>query len=213
MKTEVESEITWDVRTVTEDTNFIWRAFADPDREMAVVPVKLLNQAPPSVRAMISQRRRWISGASLDSQLLPRRYRALSLLRNAAWGLVVFSPLLLIPVLTPVSVVYLPGVFELALLCQLVGLYSWGFLGYWYYAERFRVLLGLALTLPIVAILHATGALWAIFHPTTTFEVTPKVPPSGITDGVARDSIGDAVDDLEEQPAETPTEAPTIKHD
>ncbi|RKD95760.1 glycosyl transferase family 2 [Halopiger aswanensis] len=211
VKANVENEVTWDVPTVTEDTNFIWRAFADPDREMAVLPVKLLNQAPPSIRAMITQRRRWISGAALDSHLLPRRYRALSLLRNAAWGLVVLSPLLLVPAVTPVSVVFLPGIYQLGILVQVVCLFAWGFLGYWYYAERFRVLLGLFLTLPVVAILHAAGAFWAIVRPTSTFEVTPKVPPTSVTDEVVRDAILDRGVDTDEQPRGEEREEPMTK--
>lgn len=211
VKADVENEVTWDVPTVTEDTNFIWRAFADPDREMAVLPVKLLNQAPPSVRAMITQRRRWISGASLDAHLLPRRYRALSLLRNAAWGLVAVSPVLLVPVVTPISVVFLPGLYELGILVQVVGLFSWGFIGYWYYAERFRVLLGLFVTLPVVAILHATGALWAIVRPTKTFEVTPKVPPARIEDEVVLDTI-DTEEDTDERAKDVEREEPMVKN-
>ena len=191
VKTAVEQEVTWDVPTVTEDTNFIWRAFADPDREMAVLPVKLLNQAPPSVEELIRQRRRWISGASLDSHLLPRRYRLLSLLRNAAWGLVALSPLLLVPLVTPISIVLFPALYEVAMTVQIIGMFAWGYLGYWYYAERFRVLVGLLLSLPVVAVLHATGALWAILSPTTTFRVTQKVPPTRINDDVAEEIVSD----------------------
>jgi len=191
VKTAVEQEVTWDVPTVTEDTNFIWRAFADPDREMAVLPVKLLNQAPPSVGELIRQRRRWISGASLDSHLLPRQYQLLSLLRNAAWGLVALSPLLLIPLVTPVSIVFLPSLYEVAIGIQIVGMFAWGFIGYWYYAERFRVLVGLFVSLPVVAVLHATGALWAILRPTKTFRVTQKVPPTQLTDDVAEEMVID----------------------
>lgn len=182
VKADVENEVTWDTATVTEDTNFIWRAFTDPTRQMAVLPVKLLNQAPPSVIEMIHQRRRWISGASLDSHLLPRRYRVLSLLRNAAWGLVPLSPILLIPLITPVSVVFLPEVYSFGILFQVIGLFAWGFIGYWYCGERFRVLIGLFVTLPVVAIVHALGALWAIVSPATTFRVTQKVPLSEAED-------------------------------
>ena len=109
VRKSVEDDVTWDVNSVTEDTNFIWRAFEDPTRDLAFLRVRARNQAPPTVREMIHQRRRWISGAARDSHLLPRRYRLLSLLRNAAWGLVLLSPLLLIPVLTPISMVLFPA--------------------------------------------------------------------------------------------------------
>lgn len=182
VRSAVEDQVTWDVPTVTEDTNFIWRAFDDPDREMAVAPVKLLNQAPPTVREMIHQRRRWVSGAALDSHLLPAHYRLLSLLRNGAWGLVALSPLLLVPLVTPVSVVLQPGLYRAGILVQLVGLFGWGLIGYWYYGERVRVLVALFVTLPVVALIHATGALWAIVRPARSFRVTEKVPPTELPD-------------------------------
>ena len=182
VKAAVEDDLTWDVPTVTEDTNFIWRAFADPDREMAVLPVKLLNQAPPTIVELIHQRRRWISGSRLDAHLLPVRYRLLSILRNTAWGLVVLSPLLVLPLVAPISMVFAPTLYQVAIVVQLVGLFGWGVIGYWYYGERLRVLAALMLTLPVVAILHAVGALWAIVQPTRTFRVTEKVPPAEIAD-------------------------------
>lgn len=191
VRVAVEDEVTWDVSTVTEDTNFIWRAFADPARDMAVLPVKLLNQAPPSIREMIHQRRRWLSGSSMDSHLLPRRYRLLALLRNAAWGLVPLSPILLIPLATPVSIAFFPALYEMGILFQLIGLFGWGFIGYWYYGERPHVLVGLFLTLPLVALIHATGALWAIIQPTKQFRVTQKIPPSEIEDEILEELVAE----------------------
>ncbi|GAB6879263.1 hypothetical protein JCM17823_15370 [Halorubrum gandharaense] len=187
VRASLEDEIGWDVDTVTEDTNFIWRAFASDDRKMAVLPVKLLNQAPPTIMEMIHQRRRWISGAARDSNLLPIRYRLLSLFRNAAWALVALSPVLLLPYVSPLSMTLWPAGYQYVILFQLVGLFSWGFIGYWYYAERFRVLVALFVTLPVVALLHAVGALWAVISPTTTFRVTQKVPPTEIHDEVVEE--------------------------
>lgn len=189
IKKTVEDEVTWNVNSVTEDTNFIWRAFEDSSRDLAFLRVKAMNQAPPSVREMIHQRRRWISGAANDSYLLPYRYRLLSLLRNAAWGLVFLSPLLLIPIATPLSVLFAPELYRLLLRFQIVGLFGWALLGYWYSGERLRVLVLLLVTLPIVAIIHAAGAFWAIISPTTNFRVTRKVVPPKIEDEKIEDIV------------------------
>jgi len=182
VRKSVEDEITWDVNSLTEDTNFIWRAFADPSRDLAFLRVRAMNQAPPSVREMIHQRRRWISGAAKDAYLLPRRYRVLSLVRNAAWGLVFLSPGLVLPLISPISIVLFPALYRLLILFQLAGLFGWAVLGYLYYGERIRVLVLLLLTVPLTAILHAAGAFWALLSPTDDFRVTRKVPPAKVED-------------------------------
>ena len=196
----VEDDITWDVDSVTEDTNFIWRAFADSDRDMAFLRVHAMNQSPPSVREMIHQRRRWISGAANDSHLLPYRYRLLSLLRNAAWGLVFISPLLLVPFVTPVSVVFWPEMFSALVIFQIVGLFGWAFLGYWHSGERLRVLGLLLISIPIVPIIHAAGAFWAIVSPTTHFRVTQKVVPTEIKDKKVNDIVSSGTQTEQNQP-------------
>ena len=183
VRKHLEDRITWDVNTVTEDTNFVWRAFQAGECDLQFLNIRAMNQAPPSVREMIYQRRRWISGAARDSHLLPRRYQLLALMRNAAWGLVFVSPLLALPIVTPVSVVLFPVVYGYVLLFQVVGLFGWAVLGYWYYGERPLVLAALLVTIPLVAVIHAAGAFWAIFQPTTEFRVTQKVPPSELEDG------------------------------
>lgn len=119
---DLEDEITWDVATVTEDTNFVWRAVERADCDLAFLDVRAVNQAPPSTRELVAQRRRWLSGAATDSHLLPAHYRALSLFRNAAWGLVVVSPLLGLPFVTSVGTVFLPAVYRTVLLVLFAGL-------------------------------------------------------------------------------------------
>jgi len=203
----VEDEVTWDVNSITEDTNFIWRAFEDASRDMAFLRVRAMNQAPPSVREMIHQRRRWISGAANDSHLLPYRYQLLSLLRNAAWGLVFLSPLLLIPLATPISVVFLPELYGLLIQVQIVGLFAWALLGYWYSGERLRVLLLLFISIPIVAIIHAAGAFWAIISPTDNFRVTQKVVPPKVEDEKVKDVVPSTTEAEHNQHSQTVVEA------
>lgn len=65
---------------------------------------------------------------------------------------------------------------------QLVGLFGWAALGYWYYGERPLVLAALLVTIPLIAIIHAAGAFWALFQPTTNFRVTQKLPPAEVED-------------------------------
>ncbi|MBP1923584.1 hypothetical protein J2751_002627 [Halorubrum alkaliphilum] len=202
----VEDQVTWNVNSVTEDTNFIWRAFEDSSRDLAFLRVRAMNQAPPSVREMIHQRRRWISGAANDSHLLPYRYQILSLLRNAAWGLVFLSPLLLIPVVTPFSVVFSPELYLLLFQFQLIGLFGWAILGYWYSGERLRVLLLLLVTIPLVAVIHAAGAFWAIVSPTTNFRVTRKVTPTKVKDEDAAQVIPAAAQTGQNRRTEMETE-------
>jgi hypothetical protein len=37
-------------------------------------------------------------------------------------------------------------------------------------------------TIPLIAIIHAAGAFWALFQPTTNFRVTQKLPPAEVED-------------------------------
>lgn len=182
VRKSVEDTITWDVDSLTEDTNFIWRAVENPSVDISFLRVRAMNQAPPSIREMIHQRRRWISGAAKDSHLLPRRYQLLSLLRNAAWALVFLSPLLALPAVTPLSIIFHPDIYWHVIGFQFIVLFGWAFLGYWYYDERLRVLFLLLLTAPLIAILHSAGAFWAIFSPTNDFRVTTKVSPEDVVD-------------------------------
>nr|WP_235271549.1 glycosyltransferase family 2 protein [Halorubrum saccharovorum] len=99
----LEDEITWDTATITEDTNFIWRAADQAGVSFAVLDVRFRNQAPPSLRAMAKQRRRWISGTRADGHLLPLAYRPMYYTRIVAWA---FSPL--VPLLAVASLL-LPG--------------------------------------------------------------------------------------------------------
>ena len=46
VRSSLEREITWDVATITEDTNFIWRAADEVGVSFAVLDVRFRNQAP-----------------------------------------------------------------------------------------------------------------------------------------------------------------------
>jgi cellulose synthase/poly-beta-1,6-N-acetylglucosamine synthase-like glycosyltransferase len=93
---EIEDEITWDVSTITEDTNFIWRAAESRDLTYRLVDARFRNQAPPSMKSLIKQRRRWISGTIRDGGLLPVSYRPLYYSRIIAWAFSPFVPILVL---------------------------------------------------------------------------------------------------------------------
>ncbi|MFB6070362.1 MAG: glycosyltransferase family 2 protein [Halanaeroarchaeum sp.] len=59
---EIEHELGWDVTTITEDTNLIWRAAKEYDLTYRLVNERFRNQAPPSLQSMFKQRRRLMSG-------------------------------------------------------------------------------------------------------------------------------------------------------
>lgn len=139
--------------TVTEDTNFVWRAAAASDVDYRLVDARFRNKAPPSVGALVGQRRRWMSGTVADGRLLPLRYRPPYATRVVAWA---FSPLV------PLLVGAASG-------RELYGLVSTGpagmlfvymLLGVGAYRKH-PVLwpLFLALT-PVAVVIHAAGSLW-----------------------------------------------------
>lgn len=103
VRRSLEAQITWDARTVTEDTSFIWRAARETGITYRLVDTRFRNQAPPSGRSMIRQRHRWLSGSLADDHRLPRRYRPLYVTRVVVWG---FSPL--VPLLVAAAYL-LPG--------------------------------------------------------------------------------------------------------
>lgn len=182
---ELEDRITWDVATITEDTTFVWRAAAETDLDYRLVDAKVRNQAPPTVWAMIQQRRRWISGTVADIGLLPRRYQAVVLTRIVTWGLSPLVPLVAIvgvasPGAVPVSSVYVAV--SLALIGILFVFMITGLVEYRKYPEVWSAYL---LATPVVVVLHSLGALWGVVQPARTFEVTEKsdtVSPETITE-------------------------------
>lgn len=177
IRQSLEETVTWDAATITEDTDFVWRAAAEVDLEFRVVDAKFRNQAPPSLRAMLSQRRRWMSGTRQSSDVLPTRYRGLLATRVVAWG---FSPL--IPALSVVFFVFSPA-FSNPVAYQVGSLAQFGLLfvitGVGAYAYRRYSLLPVVsiLATPLLVIANTAGALWGVISPIEEFAVTEKVPP------------------------------------
>lgn len=172
---EIEQEIGWDVPTITEDTNLIWRAAETYDLEYQLVDRRFRNQAPPSLRSMLKQRRRWMSGTIRDDHLLPVLYRPLYFMRVVAWAFSPFVPLLAIPsYLLPGTA---PGVelYSVVSTTLLGILFVYMFLGVIAYRKHPILWPVFLLLTPLAVVLHAVGALWGVIRPVEEFEVTEKV--------------------------------------
>jgi len=179
IRAELEGWIGWDRKTMIEDTTFIWTVAADEgvDLDFTLARATFDTQAPPTIRAMIGQRGRWIAGSQAERGLLSRLYRTLTTVRNLAWA---FSPA--VPLLTFVPL-FVPGTiaFELAFQLLSVTVFAfvivWSILGVRYYGESLSVGAVLLVLTPIVSILHSLGAFAGLVVPPTDFAVTRKVKP------------------------------------
>ncbi|WP_233255127.1 glycosyltransferase family 2 protein [Halopenitus persicus] len=175
IRREIEQEVGWDVATITEDTNLIWRAARDHNLTYQLVNDRFRNQAPPSLKAMIKQRRRWMSGTIGDDHLLPPLYRPLYFTRVIAWAFSPFVPLLaiasyLLPGTAPGIGLY--SLLSTALLGILFVYMFFGVVGYRKHPILWPVFLILT---PLAVVLHSVGALWGVVSPVEEFEVTEKV--------------------------------------
>lgn len=176
---ELENEVTWDVPTITEDTTYIWRAAKYVDEQGGRFRYRLLNrrfrnQAPPTVREMINQRRRWMSGTLRDMYRLPKRYLPLQFTRIITWTLSPVVPLLsvlafLYPAFLPQHQLY--QVASIALFGMVFVYMTAGLVEYRKYPEVWPVYLVLT---PVAVTLHAVGALWGFLRPATDFRITKK---------------------------------------
>lgn len=180
VRSSLEDRITWDAATITEDTNFIWRAANARELSFRVLDSRFRNQAPPSLRAMIKQRRRWISGTTSDGGILPRYYRPLYYTRIIAWAFSPFVPLLLgIGYLFPRSVPTL-ATYRAVSLAFASMLFVYMIAGLWGYRKHPLVWPIFVLCTPAAVCVHSIGALWGLLRPVDTFEVTEKVMPETI---------------------------------
>ncbi|GGJ16584.1 hypothetical protein GCM10008995_28080 [Halobellus salinus] len=112
------------------------------------------------------------------------------------------SPKLAVPLVTPVTLILAPTIYDYVILFQLVGLFGWAVVGYWYYSECPLVLTALLVTIPLIASIHSAGAFWAIFQPTTNFGVTQKVPLVDVEDSRIAEGAVTARDTYFEQTTE-----------
>lgn len=182
IRTELEDRIGWERATMIEDTTFVWSVAADSDADLdfALARSKFDTQAPPSIRAMVSQRSRWIAGSQAERGLLSPLYRALTTVRNLAWA---FSPavpfLTVLPLFVPGTIAF-ETAFQVLSLSVFAFVVVWSGLGVRYYGESALVGVGLVVLTPVVSLLHSFGAFVGFVVPPTDFAVTRKVKPEHV---------------------------------
>ncbi len=178
IRQSIEDQVTWDRPSIIEDTTFVWDAVgAIDDLEFAVAADQFRTQAPPTIRALIGQRRRWFAGSWQNASQLSTGYRAITTLRNLAWSVSAIVPLImLLPTVAPDTVIFGTAFEELSVL--IVGaLMVWILLGVRYHDESLPIAVLSVVLLPLVSVLHSVGAFVGLLVPPRTFSVTEKVDP------------------------------------
>ena len=174
VRTELENEVTWNRETLVEDTAFVWAAAHVFDIDFALADLTCRNEAPPSLTEIVQQRRRWAAGNHQAAEMLPRRYRLLTRVRNYAWALSPVVTLVAVPLsLLGVTVVY-GGLFLLVSLGLAAFTALWFLMGVAYYGtSALKWVLVVPLT-PLVALVHSFGTTLGLLDPPEDFRVTKK---------------------------------------
>lgn len=159
----LEDAVTWDRESITEDTAFV---FAIPDKaRFAFSRKRIFNQAPPSIQALVKQRRRWTSGTLHDVRYLKSwRHRWWTFFRTANWGLWTVT--------APIAMAMVPShpVFVVPLIQTML----WSAIGSRAMRLGWKHTIFSVVSAPVASWIHSVGALWGLLWPVTTFHVTPK---------------------------------------
>ena len=181
IRASVEQQVTWDYDTLIEDTVFTWQAVLDYDASFVTVDTSFYNQAPATISAMTSQRRRWIGGAESELWRLPWYCQPVFKFRNFIWG---FTPIAsVIPLLT----LFFPGVVlleQLYLQVSFVLLMTpllWSILGYHYFREVHLIGVLLIPFTPIITVVHSAGAFIGLLSRPSQFTTTEKIGESKVS--------------------------------
>lgn len=186
IRRELEDEITWNFKSIVEDTSFVWRSTENRDIEFEYCNDKFRNQAPPSITALINQRRRWFAGSISELDILPRKYYSIAMLRNASWALTIF-----LPVMISLSWVGLGGytmsyplfyITSSVILLSVV--LSWAAVGCLYMDEPPLFAVVIFALAPGLSLINAVGALYGLISPPDSFDVTKKADTTGPTSEV-----------------------------
>lgn len=174
VRTELENEVTWNRETLVEDTAFVWAAARQYDIDFALADLTCRNEAPPSLTEIVQQRRRWAAGNHQAAEMLPRRYRLLTRVRNYAWALSPVVTLVAVPLsLLGVTVVY-GGLFLLVSLGLAAFTALWFLMGVAYYGKNTLKWLAVVPLTPLVALVHSFGTALGLLNPPEDFRVTKK---------------------------------------
>ena len=188
---DLENRITWDHHTMIEDTSFVWNAVAiDGAVDFTVAHAKFDTQAPPTIRAMVNQRSRWLAGSQAESGVLPLPYHLLTTVRNLAWALSPAVPFLtLVPLVVPGTILY-ETAFQVLSVLVFSFVIIWSVAGVVYYGESLLIGILVVVLSPVVSLLHSFGALAGLVAPPNDFSVTRKVSPEHV-DTPEREVEGD----------------------
>jgi hypothetical protein len=174
VRRSLEERVGWNYPSIVEDTSFVWRAAHEHDAGFEVMHEKWRNQAPPSLRAMIQQRRRWLAGTVAEEDYLPVEVHGWLLLRNLAWVVSPGVPVLVWLTFLLSSSFPLRAEFRLLSVVFLAFMFVWLIVGFVYYDWPLGRDLLLAPLEPAVMALHSLGATIGAIDPPTTFEQTEK---------------------------------------
>jgi len=195
IRASVEEAITWDCQTVIEDTMFAWRAFTELDEKpsFSFIPDRISNQAPPSLRAMFQQRRRWIAGSREDNRILSLDRILMYGIRDLSWTITGVLPLILLISLIPNVSIFFVDIYRTVSVPLVAFLYVWVGIGLLIYRPSLRVSVAVLLLAPVTSVLHSVGATWGLFSHPGEFEVTEKAdePPIPDTDLSPRQNTND----------------------
>lgn len=175
IRQSVEQKVTWDVESITEDTSFAWRAAEINDGiSFTVVNEEFYNQSPPSIMALLKQRRRWASGTIKDSWILSPKYKYFVYARLFTW---IYSPFVffngLLIYLYP-DPIYNTLLFTVTLFIQILLIHLTTIIGVIiHHSKSWLVLLSIPVTI-LLSLLNGIGALWGVVQPATDFKVTEK---------------------------------------
>jgi hypothetical protein len=184
IRSSLEDEITWDYPTVIEDTIFLWRAFTEAadDVSLAFISDRVSNQAPPTIRAMFRQRRRWIAGSREDNDLLSLDRVLMYGIRDLSWSVTGVIPVLFLVGLFSGVDIFFADRYRLTSLALLLFMYVWIGIGVYRYRPSLPVAVAVVVLAPVTTVLHSVGALWGLVSQPDTFDVTNKVDEADAVD-------------------------------
>ena len=181
IRTSLEDTVTWEYDTIIEDTTFLWRSFVEFDGEisLAFVPDRISNQAPPTIRSMFRQRRRWIAGSRENNDLLSLDRILMYGIRDLSWSITGVIPVVVLVGLVPAVDILFARSYRIISLILLGFMFVWIVIGILRYRPPKRIAVATVVLAPFTTVLHSIGALWGIISVPDTFEVTDKVDEDG----------------------------------
>lgn len=176
VRSELEQKVTWNFKSIVEDTGFVWRAARDYDIDIEYIDTKFRNQAPPSIKSLISQRRRWYAGSISEVSTLPFKYHLTTWVRNISWSITAVMPLVWFATWLPVSGSLVPfqDLYFIVSIATFSFLFLWAALGGRYMNVGIALTMAVCLLAPVLSFLNGLGALYGAIDAPEEFSVTEK---------------------------------------